>query len=321
VARAESGLGAGLLLAVSVGTPAWGDLLVARAFATMTRLYPNGRTFSMNRRRWALAGIAMMASLSLATAGCANEDGSSDNNSTDTGTTTSTAPADAKQALVDSVKALAEGNFKFTLADDESTGSGSVHAPSKSAQLTAKPKSGEGEGEINFVIVDQDRWLKLNLGSQLNAALKLPKKWMHIDPTKVEDSELLKEMSIEFGSAEKVDPVGSAIILNSLVSAERAGDGAYSGTVDLTKATDAGLVDEDDIDKLADKAKTIPFTATVDGQGRLTKLTLEIPAAGDAAAHQLEATYSEYGNATAARKPPASQTQEPPASVYEVLNS
>jgi hypothetical protein len=273
----------------------------------------------MNRRRWALAGLAMIASLSLATTGCANEDGNSDNNSNDTGTTASTAPADAKQALADSVKALAEGNFKFTLADSESTGSGSVHAPSKSARLTAKPK--EGEGEMGFVILDQDRWLKLDLGPELNSALKLPNKWMHIDPTKVTDSELLKEMSIEFGSAEKVDPVGSAIILNSLVTAERTGDGAYSGTVDLTKATDAGLVDEDDIDKLADKAKAIPFTAAVDGQGRLTKLTLEIPAAGAVTAHQLEATYSEYGNATAAQKPPAGQTQEAPASAYEVLNS
>jgi hypothetical protein len=274
----------------------------------------------MNRRRWALAGLAMIASLGLATAGCADSDNSEEPR--DTATVTSTAPVDAKQALADSVKVLAEGNFKFTLADSESTGSGSVHAPSKSAQLQAKAKSaGEGEFGLGFVIADQDRWIKLDLGPELNDALKLPKKWMHIDPAKVTDSELLKEMSIEFGNAEKVDPVGSAIILRSLVTAERTGDGAYSGTVDLTKATDAGLVDEDDVGKLADKAKAIPFTATVDGQGRLTKLTMQIPAVGAVAAHELEATYSDYGNATAAQKPPAGETQEPPASVYEVLNS
>jgi len=272
----------------------------------------------MNRRRWALAGLAMIASLGLATAGCADNSDSSD----DTATVTSATPVDAKQALADSVKALAEGNFKFTLADSESTGSGSVHEPSKSAELQAKAKSGaEGEFGLGFVIVDQDRWIKLDLGPEINAALKLPKKWMHIDQTKVTDSELLKEMSIEFGNAEKVDPVGSAIILKSVVTAQRTGEGAYSGTVDLTKATDAGLVDEDDVSKLSDKAKAVPFTATVDGQGRLTKLTVDVPAAGAVAAHQLEATYSDYGAATAAHEPPAGQTQEAPASAYEVLNS
>lgn len=275
----------------------------------------------MNRRRWALAGLAMIASLSLATTGCANEDGNSDNNSNDTGTTTSAAPADAKQALADSVKALAEGNFKFTLADSESTGSGSVHAPSKSAQMEAKSRPGEGEFSLGFVTVDQDRWIKLDLGAELNTALKVPTKWMHIDPGKVTDSQMLKEMSVEFGNAEKVDPVGSGIILKNLLTAERTGDGAYSGTVDLSKATDAGLVDEDVVTKLADKAKAIPFTATVDGQGRLTKLTLDIPAAGEVTAHKLEATYSDYGSATEAQKPPAGQTLEAPASAYQMLNS
>ena len=269
----------------------------------------------MIRRRWTLAGLAVVASLGLTTAGCgtAKSDGL---------ISSSPAAVDAKQALTDSDKALADGNFKFTIADHETTGSGSVHAPSKSAQLEAKSKPGtEGQFTIGLIVVDQDRWIKLDLGSELNSLAKLPKKWMHIDPAKVKNSETLKEMSVDFGNAAEVDPAGAATIFKGLVTAERTGEGAYSGTVDLTKATDAGMVDKDVVTELAAKAKTIPFTATVDGQGRLTKLTLDIPAAGEVTAHKLEATYSDYGSATAVKKPPANQMQDAPASAYEILNS
>jgi hypothetical protein len=273
----------------------------------------------MIRRRWALAGLAMIASLGLATAGCGN--GNDSDSSNDTATAASPTPVDAKQALADSVKALAEGNFKFTMADHEATGSGSVHEPSKSAQMDMTIKDADGEGKIGFVVVGQDQWIKMDFGPEINQLLKLPKKWMHIDPAKVKDSETLKEMSVDFGNADEIDPAGSGTILKAVVTAEKTADGTYSGTVDLTKATDAGMVDEEVVTKLADKAKAIPFTATVDGQGRLTKLSLDMPAAGDVPAHKLEASYSDYGSATEAKKPPAGQTQEAPASAYELLNS
>jgi hypothetical protein len=79
-------------------------------------------------------------------------------------------------------------------------------------------------------------------------------------------------------------------------------------------------VDEEIVGKLGDKAKTIPFTATVDGQGRLTKLSLEMPAAGDTPPHKVEVKFTDYGSATAVQKPPAGQTQDAPATAYEFLN-
>lgn len=267
----------------------------------------------MTNRRRALAGLVTVATLGLAIAGCGTDNSGGDS--------PSPTPADPKQALVASVKALADGNFKFTITDHESTGSGFVHAPSKSAQLEAKSKSDDVEFSIGFITIDKDRWIKLDLGAEINALAKIPDSWMHIDPAKLKDSEMVEEMDIDFANPEEVDPAGAAEIFKGLVTAEQTGDGAYSGTVDLSKATDAGVVDETIVSDLADKAKAIPFTAALDGDGRLTKLTLDIPAAGDVPAHKVEVTYSDFGSASAAEKPPANQTREAPASAYEMLNS
>lgn len=274
----------------------------------------------MHRRRWVVAGLGMITSLALATAACA-DDSPSSTGSNGTAAGTSAAPVDARQALIDSVKALADGNFKFTIADHESTVVGSVHQPSKSAQMEITIKDGDAEGKVGFIIVGQDRWIKMDFGSEIGELVKLPSEWMHIDPAKVTDSQTLEELTIDFSDADEIDPGGSALILGALVDVEQTGDGAYSGTVDLTKATDAGMVDEEIVTKLGDRGKAIPFTATLDGQGRLTRLTLDIPAAGDVAPYKLEVTYSDYGSAAAAQKPPADQTREAPEIAYDMLNS
>jgi hypothetical protein len=273
----------------------------------------------MRKHRRSIVGMALLAALGLAIAGCGGTEGS-DGSDGPGGTDTAAVSADPKQALADSVKAIAEGNFKFTGVDHESTMSGSVHAPSKSAQMQGKA-TGDEAFEIGAIIIDQDRWIKMKFGPELAALIQVPDKWLHLDPAKVTNAELLKEMSVEFGNAEKTDPAGAGLILDAVVTAEKAGDGEYTGTVDLTKATDAGMLTEDVVTDLADKAKAVPFTASLDGQGRLTRLTLDMPAAGEVAAHKAEVKYSDYGAATAAKEPPSGEAQEAPARLYELLNS
>lgn len=271
----------------------------------------------MRTRPWATAGIALVASIALATAGCGNS-GNDDNGGGD-------APADPKQALTASVQGIADGNFTFTLADHESAGHGSLHAESKSAEITAETAPGTPEDEsfeFAFVIVDKDRWMKMSFGDPTVAELlKLPKGWQHIDPTKITDEDTKKDLAVEFGNAEKSDPAGAAIIISKgLVTAEESGEGAYTGTVDLTKAKDAGMVNGEVLSALGTKASSLPFTAKLDGEGRLTEFIVDVPAAGKFKAHKLKATY-EYGVAKAAKKPPAGQTKEAPAATYELLNS
>ncbi len=58
----------------------------------------------------------------------------------------------------------------------------------------------------------------------------------------------------------------------------------------------------------------------MDPQGRLSEMVLQIPAAGQTAAQDIKITYSDYGNATAAQKPPADQVVEAPAELYNLFN-
>jgi hypothetical protein len=272
-------------------------------------------------RPWATAGIALVASLALATAGCGNSGNNDDGAGGTTSSPTAAVAADPKQALADSVKGIAEGNFTFTISDYESTGQGSVHSPSKSGQATMKSKpSSEVDMTLGFVILKQDRWVKFTINDpELAKAVKLPKTWQHIDPAKIKDKDALKDLSIDFDDPNSIDPAGAPLIVKAIVDAEQTGEGAYKGTVDLTKAKDAGMVDTEVIGKLGAKAKAVPFTATLDDQGRLTKLVINVPAAGDVKAHKLEATYADYGGASAAKKP--SGAIEASSMVYEIINS
>ncbi len=59
--------------------------------------------------------------------------------------------------------------------------------------------------------------------------------------------------------------------------------------------------------------------ATLDGQGRITKIVVKIPALGVVPAADLTTTYSNWGTKVDATAPPANQTVEAPALVYTFL--
>ncbi len=273
----------------------------------------------MRVRRWTTAGVALVATLSLAIAGCSGSDGS--DGSAGSGGSRSARSADPKQALADSVKELAKGDFSFTIVDNESTMTGVLHAPSKSASIEVKSKPGTDGLEMNLVMVGPDRWLKFDFEPEVSEALKLPAdKWLHVDSAKITDPETAKDFAIDFGDPTTVDLASAGAILKSLVTAERAGEGKYSGTLDLTQVKDAKTVDGELVKSLGEKGKSIPFTASVDGQGRLTQLVLDIPAAGTTTAYKLEIDYADYGSATAPKQPAAGEAVEAPASLYDALN-
>ncbi|MFF5174413.1 hypothetical protein ACFY3U_17480 [Micromonospora sp. NPDC000089] len=280
----------------------------------------------MTIRRWSAAAFTA-AILTPGLVAC-NANGSTDpaasGSATPAASASAIAPsgtADAKQALLNSTNEIRNGNFRFTLAGVGSTAEGMVHEPSQSAQmkLTIGDASSDLMLNLDLIHAKPDSWVKLDLGgksaSQIPGAQKLNLgKYQHLDQSRIKGN---KALGFDF---DKIDPAGSAVLTQGITEAQQTGEGAYSGTLDVTKAAQAGSLDQTLITALGPQAKSVPFTAKLDPQGRLSELVLKIPAAGQTAAQDMKITYSDYGNATAAQKPSADQVVEAPQEFYNLFN-
>ncbi|WP_410809805.1 hypothetical protein [Micromonospora sp. 067-2] len=275
------------------------------------------------------AGLVAAALFTPALAACASG-GTGTAGSTASPTTGASATAsasgapvagDAKQALLDSTKEISNGNFRFTLAGAGSTAEGQVHQPSQSAamKISIGGPSSDLAMKLDVIHSKPDSWVKLELTGPTANSLPAIKqlnlgKYQHLDQTRIKGN---RSLGFDF---DQVDPAGSAVLTQGITEVRSTGTGAYAGTIDVTKAAEAGSLNAATIAALGTQAKTVPFTAQVDPQGRLTQLVLQLPAAGQTAAQEIRLTYSDYGAATAAQKPPADQVVEAPAELYSLFN-
>ncbi|MGV9978771.1 hypothetical protein ACWDUH_13935 [Micromonospora wenchangensis] len=229
--------------------------------------------------------------------------------------------SEAKQALMNSTNEIRNGNFRFTMSGVGSTAEGQVHQPSQSAQMKLSIGDASSDLMMNLDLIHAkpDSWVKLDLGgksaSSIPGAQKLNLgKYQHLDQTRIKGN---KSLGFDF---EKVDPAGSAVLTQGITEVRQTGEGSYAGTLDVSKAAEAGSVDQTVISALGAQAQSVPFTAKLDPQGRLSELVVQIPAAGQSAAQDIKITYSDYGNATAAQKPAADQVVEAPQEFYNLFS-
>ena len=197
------------------------------------------------------------------------------------------------------------------------------------------------EGLIQFRIIEPSRYMKMKMdldtsASELaemeamadeNPQMKKPvdslrsmielmsgKTWMRVDMSKFKT----KDMQI---SIENPDLVGVVPLIEGVATAERAASGAITGTLDATKVTDESIFGESAFEGLdAAKVKALPYEATLDTEGRLTKLVLDVPKFADTPAGKWAVDISGYGAAIAQEAPPAAEVKEMPADAYDMLN-
>ncbi|MEV4636273.1 hypothetical protein AB0J80_02880 [Actinoplanes sp. NPDC049548] len=251
-------------------------------------------------------------------------------------------PKDPKAALVASTSGLKAGNYSFTATmPGDASAKGIVHIPSHTASLDLDTVQEGKKGKVQFRIAEPDRYVKLTMDlgetaeqleslsalgggdaqtAKLTEGLKAMvdlfsgKQWLKLDASKVKAQELRVGL-------ENPDLTGATGLFGGIVSADRKGD-VITGKLDVTKVSgDSQLFGESAV-KGADpaQAKVVPYEATLDGDGRLTKLVLDMPKTTDSPAGKWTVQVSGYGAQAKQDAPPAAEVKEMPDSAYDMIN-
>jgi hypothetical protein len=247
-------------------------------------------------------GVATIAAAAIALAGCESTGGGTNS------------PATAKDALIASAQAMKTNSYDFTTNDS----TGSVDPAKHLMQLTSTDPETPG----NLVVTNDTLYLKLDLGADTNQQAGIdPTKYMMISRSLIPGNNQLNMFSTTDGDAFHI----GEFLSQGLVDATRTGND-FTGHVDVTKLTGVYKVDASTLTAVADKAKALPITASVDDQGRLVALKVDDSSIKDAiAADQLgtdvgvDLKISNYGAGKAITEPAASETMQPPAGLLQFL--
>ncbi|HEX5740629.1 MAG TPA: hypothetical protein VFY17_03630 [Pilimelia sp.] len=204
--------------------------------------------------------------------------------------------------------------YRFTLTDPRMTMTGVDDAAKKARLMEGSfamphPTLGTVKMKMSFLRRDADVYSAVQVE---NAPSPVPAGWYRLDPAKLRgDGKAFLDKVRAPG-----DPARAGALLGSARDVTAAGD-TYRGTLDLTATPAAAdALDPAQVKALADKAKAVPFTATLDAQRRLTSLTLSLPAAGRFKAEEQTARYT-YGPAAL---PDVTKAAPAPAALYQMLN-
>ena len=251
----------------------------------------------MYTTRLASTGIALATALALGLSGCAP---TTDQNGKPHSTPSSSAPADPRVELTAALEQLNKQSSKFELDSLIINASGALYPLKMASDITVEMTAAR---TMRMVSSGDDLYLKFD-GEQ---AADLPDKWLHLDMAKLDDDSDLRTMAD--------DPGNVKALIKGIVTIDRTGPGNYAGILDFT--TSVGE-DSDLAKTFGDKATAVPFTATVDTDGRLTELFIDLTVL-DVSLGQMRATYFDFGNPVTVRKPPASEVEEAPAEMLEAF--
>ena len=253
----------------------------------------------MNTRRTVIvAGLALVLS---AVAGC-HSAGS---------TTSSPSSGSVKDSLLGSIAAMGRTSYAIELTADHLNASGSVDPTQDVASLTAEETHGGQTVRVQALSIAADSWAKLDLGSQTRTLGIEPGKWLHLDPEKVSGAG-----SLPFDQADKGDAFDLRNVLDGVISVSRIDAQHFRGTIDLTGVHGvASLVPAGS--RLGAAAASVPFTATLDGQGRLTDLRVGT----EGQVWSFDFDISDYSAAVPPQAPNDVDVVRAPSGVYRYLRA
>jgi len=261
-------------------------------------------------RRLAVTGLAVLACTTFAAAACTSKP-------TPASTPTPT-PKPATQVLTEAVAKTKGQSFKYTMKWGTSlTSDGQQDATGANATRTiAYTDASSGlviKGQV--MLAGDGLYAKLDLGAltaivpQLAAANG---KWLKVDRTKIGTTGLAGSL-VPGGDSTSPDAYVSGV-----VTAENVSKTEVKGTIDLSKSAPKAIPAAE-LAKLPADQKVVPFNATLDDQGRITKFVITLPKISTFPAADLTTTYSDFGTPVTITAPAAADIVVAPDLIYEFL--
>ncbi|WP_433062634.1 hypothetical protein [Dactylosporangium sp. CS-033363] len=249
--------------------------------------------------------LAVLLSGALALTSACSGDDKTDKTDKGGAANTSAGPAgtgDARADLTNAFNKLAgvPATYSTSSAAGGNAGTkltGSTDPAKKSSTAKMTVTAAEQQVNADVIIVGTDVYVKVSKEIPNVDA----KKWMRVDSAKTSLAKL--------GLGNPADPAGIKGFADAIVTAERTGTGAYTGTFDLTKRPSPATT-ADMIQKMGDAAKKVPFEATVSPDGYLASLSFKTEAVGRQVPPTTSTTtFSDFGKAVKISKPAASEIQ------------
>lgn len=266
----------------------------------------------MRTRRLAGLGLSVLATAALAVAGCTADNGNATAGaaaSQTPGTPASSSAADpaAASALASATAALSTTSFKITMTSGPGVKlTGLIDAPHTTGTATLSLSGPNANLQVKTLLIGQDLYVQI-------PGITKAGTWTHVDVSR------LPEGANVGLRPSQIDPANTAKLLSSTTDVQQVDARSYKGTLDLTKVAGITGVDKVTVDSWGSAASQVPFTAGLDDQGRLSALTIQLPAVNGRPSQMLEVLYTDYGTPVDVQRPAASEITEAPANVYSSL--
>jgi hypothetical protein len=273
----------------------------------------------MSARKAQLAGLAAILALTT-TAGCRPATSAGHDTATAAPSTApstapaSAAPPDPRLKLIDAVPDEGDAAYHFTVTGGDLPMTGVLDAPHRAAlvKIDQHQTNPDFDLAMTLLVIGRRTWVKVAISPSPPGFPKLPKKWQLLDAAKVKDKSMI-------GYDSSADPGYAQLLVQKAAGVKETSPGQFAGAIDLTRTTDAEIVDAKTLKKLGAKAKAVPFTATTDAKGNLTSLIVKVPAAAGVKAKTYAVKYDGFGTTPAVAAPAAGEQQKAASVIYQML--
>jgi hypothetical protein len=213
-------------------------------------------------------------------------------------------------ALSGSIAAATSQRVHFDAVRGTVQASGDLDPAGRIGSVQLKATVETTAAQTDVVQTPADAWVRLDAAEIALTGLPVaPDSWQHMVVSRLGGQAALP---LDLSGTDLLDLAG---VLAGVRTVRRSGIGQYTGTVDLTRMSGVSRPTATEIAAAGDAARSLPYDALLDAQGRLIRLTVQSGRGAPGLAMQI--SLSNYGSTpTVAVPAPAAQA---PAEIYAIF--